>query len=55
MLKLRDRISKGENRTTEFKREVPVSLKNILKTIIAFANDAGGDKVRRKARRGALN
>ena len=43
MLKLRERISKGENRTTEFKREVPVSLKNILKTIIAFANDAGGD------------
>lgn len=43
VLKLRERISKGENRTTEFKREVPVSLKNILKTIIAFANDAGGD------------
>ncbi len=43
MLRLEERIKKGENRRTEFKREVPPSLTNILKSIISFANDAGGD------------
>ncbi len=41
MLNISERIKKGENRTLEFKREVPDSLHNILKTIVSFANDAG--------------
>ena len=43
MLNISERIKKGENRTLEFKREVSDSLHNILKTIVSFANDAGGD------------
>ena len=42
-MKIIERIKRGENRTLEFKREAPDSLRNILKTIISFANYAGGD------------
>lgn len=43
MLPIIERIKTGENRTLELKREVPRSLKSIMKTIVSFANEAGGD------------
>jgi len=37
-----EQIKKGESDTLEFKREFPDKEKNVLKTIVAFANGEGG-------------
>lgn len=37
-----EEIRKGEGETQEFKRELPVTDRQFLKTVVAFANGAGG-------------
>ncbi|MEA1883748.1 MAG: ATP-binding protein, partial [Thermotogota bacterium] len=39
---IKEKIKRGENRYLEFKESLPSSQK-IAKTVIAFANSAGGD------------
>ena len=41
-MKLKDIIQQPEGRRLEFKQEIP-TLSDLAKTIVAFANDAGGD------------
>ena len=36
-------IKNGENRTLEFKKELPQDFSKWIKTIVAFANGAGGN------------
>ena len=43
MNKIIYKIKKGEGRTLEFKEKIGKSLKNIIRTIVAFSNDAGGE------------
>ncbi len=41
-MKIREILKQPENKSLEFKREIPKSRQNLLKTIVAFANGTGG-------------
>ena len=42
-MNIKETINSPEGRTLEFKRQVPGKLDNILRTVIAFSNDSGGE------------
>jgi len=42
-MKIREIVKQPESRMLEFKRELPKNRQNLLKTVVAFANGAGGN------------
>ena len=42
---LQEQIQQGESRTLEFKKELPADSSKWVKTVVAFANGAGGSLV----------
>ena len=43
-MKIQEVLKQAEGKTLEFKKEIPKNRQNFLKTVVAFANGAGGQK-----------
>jgi hypothetical protein len=43
-VKIQEILKQPESKTLEFKKEIPKNRQNLLKTVVAFANGAGGQK-----------
>ena len=43
-MKIQKILKQAEGKTLEFKKEIPKNRQNFLKTVVAFANGAGGQK-----------
>jgi predicted HTH transcriptional regulator len=41
-VKIQEILKQPESKTLEFKKEIPKNRQNLLKTVVAFANGAGG-------------
>ena len=41
-MKIQEILKQPESKTLEFKKEIPKNRRNLLKTVVAFANGAGG-------------
>ena len=42
-MKIQEILKQPEGKTLEFKKELPRNRRNLLKTLVAFANGAGGN------------
>ena len=42
-MKIREILKQPEDKSLEFKKEIPKNRQNLLKTVVAFANGAGGN------------
>ena len=42
-MKIQEILKQSEGKSLEFKKEIPKNRQNLLKTVIAFANGAGGN------------
>jgi len=42
-MKIQEILKQPESKTLEFKKEIPKNRQNLLKTVVAFANGAGGN------------
>ena len=43
-MKIQEILKQLENKSLEFKKEIPKNRQNLLKTVVAFANGTGGQK-----------
>ena len=41
-MKIQDILKQSESKSLEFKKEIPKNRRNLLKTVVAFVNGAGG-------------
>jgi len=41
-MKIREILKRPEDKSLEFKKEIPKNRQNLLKTVVAFANGTGG-------------
>jgi len=41
-MKIQDILKQSESKSLEFKKEIPKNRRNLLKTVVAFANGSGG-------------
>jgi len=41
-MKIQKILKQPENKSLEFKKEIPKNRQNLLKTVVAFANGSGG-------------
>jgi len=44
-MNIHEKLRQPESRKLEFKREIPVKLTDLMKTVAAFANGAGGELI----------
>ena len=42
-MKIQEILKQPENKSLEFKKEIPKKRQNLLKTVVAFANGTGGN------------
>ena len=42
-MKIEEILKQSEDKSLEFKKEIPKNRQNLLKTVVAFANGAGGN------------
>ena len=42
-MKIQEILKQSEDKSLEFKKEIPKNRQNLLKTVVAFANGAGGN------------
>ncbi|MBW2664235.1 MAG: hypothetical protein JRD93_20225 [Deltaproteobacteria bacterium] len=43
-MKIQEILKQAEDKSLDFKKEIPKNRLNLLKTIVAFANGSGGQK-----------
>ncbi|MCK4605314.1 MAG: hypothetical protein KAU41_11615 [Deltaproteobacteria bacterium] len=43
-MKILEILKQSEDKSLEFKKEIPKNRENLLKTVVAFANGSGGQK-----------